>query len=149
MKVGAGGAEDRPVTQPFDFAGNGWTPHDDRGFLGLVGPVWERAGPNGPELSFQASEKHENLRGVVQGGMLMTVVDRMLGAIGRYHNDNRPQATVHLDVHFLAPVRIGDVVVGRGRIRRNTRSLMFIGGVLLVEETPVTEASGVWKKLGA
>lgn len=137
------------MTSSFDFVAEGWTLHDDRGFLGLVGPVWERPGPDGPELAFQATEKHENLRGVVQGGMLMTLADRMLGAIGRAHNENRPQATVHLDVDFLAPVRIGDVVTGRGRIRRNSRTLMFIGGVLTVGETTVVEASGIWKKLGA
>jgi len=109
----------------------------------------ERQGPDGPELAFQASDKHENLRGVVQGGMLMTVADRMLGAIGRFHNENRPQATVQLDVHFLAAVRIGDVVTGRGRMIRNTRSLMFLGGELYVDGMPVVGASGVWKKLGA
>lgn len=136
------------MTQTFDFAAQGWTLHDDKGFLGLVGPVWERGGPDGPELAFQATEKHENLRGVVQGGMLMTLADRMLGAVGRAHNENRPQATVHLDVDFLAPVRIGDVVVGRGRIRRNTRTLMFIGGTLVVDDTTVVEANGIWKKLG-
>lgn len=137
------------MTRSFDFADHGWKPHDDRGFLGLVGPIWERAGPDGPELAFLASEKHENLRGVVQGGMLMTFADRMLGAIGRFHNENRPQATVHLDVHFLAPVRIGDVVVGQGRLTRNTRSLMFLGGTLSVDGVAAVEGSGVWKKLGA
>lgn len=139
----------RFVKGGFDFAARGWRLHDDRGFLGLVGPVWERPGEDGPELAFQASEKHENLRGVVQGGMLMTLADRMLGAIGRAHNEGRPQATVHLGVDFLAPVRIGDVVIGRGRVRRNTRSLMFIGGTLAAAEVPVLEAHGIWKKLGA
>ena len=80
--------------------------------------------------------------------MLMTVADRMLGAIGRWHNDNRPQATVQLDVHFLAPVRIGEVVIGRGRMLRNTRTLMFLRGELTVEGRPVVAADGVWKKLG-
>ena len=56
---------------------------------------------------------------------------------------------MHLDVDFLAPVRIGDVVMGRGRVRRNTRTLMFIGGTLAVDDTTVVEANGIWKKLGA
>lgn len=137
------------MTERFDFAAAGWQPHNDRGFLGLVGPIWERPGADGPELAFEADEKHENLRGVVQGGMLMTFADRLLGAIGRAHNEGRPQATLQLGVDFMAPVRIGDVVVGRGRLRRNTRSVMFIGGVLVVGETVVLEANGIWKKLGA
>lgn len=130
-----------------DFISAGWTLHDDRGFLGLVGPVWQRPGADGPELAFEAAPKHENLRGVVQGGMLMTLADRTLGMVARWHNDNRPQATVQLDVQFLAAVRVGDVVIGRGRLWRNTSTLMFLRGELLVKETPVLAAQGVWKKL--
>ena len=48
-----------------DFATAGWVPHNDHGFLGLVGPVWQRQGEEGPELAFEAAAKHENLRGVV------------------------------------------------------------------------------------
>ena len=131
----------------YDFAANGWRLHDTKGFLGLVGPVWERIEEDGPVLAFQAEDKHRNLRDVVQGGMLMTVADRLLGAFARSHNDQRPQATIQLDVHFLAPVHIGDVVLGRARMVRNTRSLMFVTGELTVDGKTVVTASGVWKKL--
>lgn len=131
----------------YDFAAHGWERHDDRGFLGIVGPVWRRQGLEGPELAFQATEKHENLRGVVQGGMLMTVTDRMLGAIGRWHNNNNPQATVQLSVQFLTPVHIGAVVVGRGKLLKNTRALMFLRGELVVDNVPVVAGEGIWKKL--
>jgi acyl-coenzyme A thioesterase PaaI-like protein len=134
---------------PHDFAANGWTIHDSQGFIGLVGPVWQKNGPEGLMLAFQPDEKHRNLRGVVQGGMLMTMADRLLGAYARSRNDQRPQATIQLDVHFLAAVRIGDLVIGRARMLRNTRSLMFLSGELAVGESEVLSAKGVWKKLDA
>ncbi|MGI0489988.1 PaaI family thioesterase [Pantanalinema rosaneae CENA516] len=104
----------------FDFAADGWRLHEDDGFLNHVGPIWERQSDAGLMLAFQSEKKHANLRGVVQGGMLMTVADRLLGMHGRLMNEFRPQATMHLDVHFLAPVKMGDVVIGTARVRKNT-----------------------------
>src|SRR3546814_3268037 len=89
-----------------------------------------------------------DLRGVVHGGMLMTLADRLLGMHGRMRNENRSQATVQMDVHFFVPVRIGDVVTGRARIVQDTRSLFFIEGDLFIGDTRVFSARWVWKKLG-
>ena len=40
--------------------------------------------------------------------MLMTFADRLLGMTAWYANEQKPQATVHLDVHFIDAVQIGD-----------------------------------------
>lgn len=140
--------EHHQVIAEHDFAAEGFRPHRDDGFLGHVGPIWERIDREGVTLAFQATQKHANLRGVVHGGMLMTLADRLLGLLGRMSNEHRHQATIQMDVHFFAPVRIGDVVTGRGRILRDTRSLFFIEGDLFVGDTRVLSARGVWKKLG-
>lgn len=137
-----------PNIAEHDFAADGFRPHRDDGFLGYVGPIWERVDEEGVTLAFQATQKHANLRGVVHGGMLMTLADRLLGMLGRMRNENRHQATVQMDVHFFAPARIGDVVTGRARILQDTRSLFFIEGDLFVGDTRVLSARGVWKKLG-
>lgn len=131
----------------YDFAADGWSLHDEDGFLGLVGPIWERTGDGELMLAFQAQDKHRNKRGVVQGGMLMTIADRLLGAYARSLNDSRPQATIQLDVQFLAAVRVGDVVTGRAMMVRDTRSLMFLRGELSVDDSVAVTANGVWKKL--
>ena len=132
----------------YDFIAEGWSVHDDAGFLRHVGPIWEKQADTDVMLAFQADQKHANLRGVVQGGMLMTVADRLLGLHGRLINDFNPQATVHLDVHFLAPVQIGDVVIGTASVRQNTRTMHFVEGELTVGGNVVVLARGVWKKLG-
>src|SRR3546814_11452202 len=98
------------------FAADGFRPHRDDGFLGHVGPIWERVDEEGVTLAFQATQKHANLRGVAHGGMLMTLADRLLGMHGRMRNENRSQAPVQMDVHIFVPVRSGDVVNGRAPI---------------------------------
>jgi acyl-coenzyme A thioesterase PaaI-like protein len=98
--------------------------------------------------AFLADPKHHNRRGVVQGGMLMTFADRSMGMTSWYANGKKPQATVHLDVHFVAAVQIGEFVEAKCRVVRRTRSLIFMSGELSVGDRIVATANGVWKALG-
>lgn len=134
----------------FDPAAAGWKPYTDEGFIGLVGPFWSRPqeGSETPLFAFLAAPKHHNRRGVVQGGMLMTFADRSMGMTCWYANEKKPQATVHLDVHFVDAVRIGEFVEMRCKVVRRTRSLIFMSGELVVGERTVATANGVWKALG-
>ena len=104
---------------PFDPAGAGWEPYQDKGFIGLVGPFWMRPCGESYLYAFMAEPKHENRRGVVQGGMLMTFVDRSMGMTCWYANEGQPQATVQLDVHFIDAVAIGDFVEALGLAKLN------------------------------
>ena len=129
----------------FDPAALGWRPYTDEGFIGLVGPFWQRDGAEGPEYAFLAEHKHHNRRGVVQGGMLMTFADRSMGMTAWHANNRKPQATVQLDVHFVDAVQIGEFVEAKCNVIRRTRSLLFMSGRLVVGLRIVATASGVWK----
>ena len=136
------------TTQPFDPAAHGWETYGDDGFVGLVGPFWMKQDCEGYRYAFAAERKHHNRRGVVQGGMIMTFADRSLGMTAWYANDKKPQATVHLDVHFVDAVQIGEFVEMKARVVRRTRSLIFMSGEITVGERVVATANGVWKALG-
>ncbi len=137
-------------TPAFDPASAGWQRYgeDDTGFVGLIGPWWQRPKGDSFEYGFLAESKHHNRRGVVQGGMLMTFADRSLGMTCWYANEKQPQATVQLDVHFIDAVQIGEFVECRCRVVRRTRSLVFMTGDLVVGDRVVATANGVWKTLG-
>ena len=94
----------------FDPAAAGWEPYADEGFIGLVGPFWSRQCGDSFVYAFMAEKKHHNRRGVVQGGMLMTFADRSMGMTCWYANEQQPQATVQLDMHFIDAVQIGEFV---------------------------------------
>jgi acyl-coenzyme A thioesterase PaaI-like protein len=137
-------------TAAFDPAAAGWEPYgeDDDGFIGLIGPYWQRKSGDGYVYAFLAEHKHHNRRGVVQGGMLMTFADRSMGMTCWYANERQPQATVQLDVHFMDAVKIGEFVEARCKVERRTRSLVFMSGELVVGERVVAAAKGIWKTLG-
>jgi acyl-coenzyme A thioesterase PaaI-like protein len=136
-------------TKPiFDPAAAGWEAYSDDGFIGLVGPFWMKPVGEGYHYGFLAEYKHHNRRGVVQGGMLMTFADRSMGMTCWYANGKRPQATVHLDVHFVAAVQMGEFVEAHCKVVRRTRSLIFMTADLMVGDRVVATGNGVWKTLG-
>jgi acyl-coenzyme A thioesterase PaaI-like protein len=139
---------DVTAAKPFDPAAAGWEHHADDGFLGLVGPIWQRRDGESFRYAFLAEDKHHNRRGVVQGGMLMTFADRSMGRTCYYANEQQPQATVQLDVHFIDAVRVGEFVEAHCRVVRRTRALVFMSAELVVGARVVATANGVWKTLG-
>jgi acyl-coenzyme A thioesterase PaaI-like protein len=132
---------------PFDPAAEGWEPYVDEGFVGLVGPFWQKTEGETVRYGFLAEPKHHNRRGVVQGGMLMTFADRSLGMAAWFANERRPQATIQLDVHFIDAVHIGEFVEAQSRVVRRTRSVIFMSGTLAVGTRVVATANGIWKSL--
>jgi len=124
----------------------GWKKRDDDGFVGLVGPFWARSGPNGEMLhGFLAEDRHVNLLGVVQGGMLMTFADRALGLAAWYAAGDKPCTTVQFNMNFIAGAQIGSFIEITPRVVRATRSLIFLEGSLMSGETELGTAQGLWK----
>lgn len=142
---GSGASGPSQVRNPAD---EGWTIRDDEpGLMTFVGPLWQRNEEEGPAFGFLVEEKHLNRRGVVHGGMLMTFADQALGLTSRDLNEDLPQATVQLDTQFIAPVMPGEFVEARAQMLRRTRSIIFMKGILTVDERVVASAQGVWKIL--
>ena len=140
--------QEQATIKPFDPAADGWEAYSDDGFIGLVGPFWQKFEGETPHFGFLVEPKHHNRRNVLQGGMLMTFADRSMGMTCWYANGKRPQATVHLDVHFVDAVQIGEFVEAKCTVVRRTRALVFMTAELMVGARVVGTANGVWKTLG-
>jgi acyl-coenzyme A thioesterase PaaI-like protein len=134
------------MTDPADA---GWQPYTDEGFIGLIGPWWQRRQGDLIVYGFLAEPKHHNRRGVVQGGMLMSFADRSMGLTAWHANGQRAQATIQLDIQFIDAVQIGEFVEARCEIVRRTRSVIFMRSCLMVGERTVAVAQGVWKILAS
>lgn len=123
-----------------------WISMGSEGFIGLVGPLeYQRCTGGSGRFRFRAEDKHRNRNEVVHGGMIMTFADRALGTTARQEDWSRRQATVQLDVHFVAPARIGTLIEAECRIVRATSSLTFVEGTITSEGMTVAKAQGIWK----
>jgi uncharacterized protein (TIGR00369 family) len=144
MKNGSGMEGQSAV---FDPERQGWQAISDDGFIGLVGPIWQKLDESSMRLAFLAEAKHRNRRGVVHGGMIMAFADRALGMTARRANGQKPQATIQLDVHFVDAVQMGEFVEIQAEIVRQTRSLIFMKADIVVGSRVVATANGIWKTL--
>ncbi|MFD9664431.1 PaaI family thioesterase [Rhodococcus sp. NPDC059968] len=126
---------------------DGWTEVIDDGFIALVCPFYTRTDGEHTEVAVVCQDKHRNRRGIVQGGLVMTFADRALGIAARAHSGAPTTATVHLDVHFVAPIHVGDILRARPHTAPGTRSLLFMRTDLTVDDTLVATATGVFTPL--
>jgi acyl-coenzyme A thioesterase PaaI-like protein len=125
---------------------SGWTVVDTTGFLSLVGPLWHRLANDEHEYAL-IEDKHHNRRGLVQGGLLMTFADRTCGMTARFVSGRPNLATVQMDTHFVDSAKIGEILLSKPRVVRNTRSLIFMTTEVTADNRCIAVANGVFKVL--
>jgi acyl-coenzyme A thioesterase PaaI-like protein len=127
----------------------GWKPVPAKDYPAMIGPFFARRAGEGWEYAFLPEQRHLNIGGVVHGGMLMSFMDDVLGMTVWEAAGRKPVTTVQLNHHFIAPGRLGELVVGRGEVLRATRSVVFIRGTLSAGGRTLVHGDGVWKILGS
>lgn len=128
-------------------AATGWRLAQGNEFLDLVGPLWVRREGEGWAYGLQTKPHHANGRGIIHGGLLVTLADNALGMTVWERIGRLPAVTMQLNTHFLASAEPGDFIEARAEILRRTRSVVFIRGVLSVGDRAVLAADGIWKIL--
>lgn len=113
-----------------------------------VGPVFERGEKGARRFAFFIDERHINMRGIIHGGMLMTFADAALGQAAWDACDHANCVTMNMQMQFLAPAKLGDLVEVLPVLTRRTRALMFFRGDFTVQGEPIFTVASVWKLLG-
>ncbi|MBK5910768.1 hypothetical protein CCR85_04580 [Rhodothalassium salexigens] len=131
-------------------AEHGFEPVADAGpFTDMIGPMFHKTLDDGSrQLALYAERRHLNSGGIVHGGLLMTLIDNTLGRHVYYQLPaGSALVTLSLNTDFVAAGREGDFIVGRARIVRMTRSVVFVEGTLSRDDTVLLNAQGIWKIL--
>jgi uncharacterized protein (TIGR00369 family) len=113
-----------------------------------VGPVFDSGTIGSKTYALCVEARHVNKRGVLHGGMLMTLADLTLGQAVWDATENAPCATLNMQSHFLRPAKMGDIVQVTPQLVRRTRALVFMRGDFMVEGETIFTAARVWKLLG-
>ena len=129
---------------------DGFEPWENQGpFLEYIGPIYVRKDGDGQTLGLLAEDRHANHRGTVQGGLLSTFADFVLGrAIDADAEDDKPRATVSLTVDFLKPATPGDWIETRTRVERVGGTLAFADCSLTVDGREIVRGRAVWVVAG-
>ena len=92
-------------------------------------------------------ENHLNAAGITHGGFIAAFVDAGAGTAAHRSAESDPCVTVSLELKFISTVRLGQELIGKTKIQKKTKSMVFLTCELLVANKIVATASGVWKIL--
>ncbi|TRX55256.1 PaaI family thioesterase [Thalassomonas sp. M1454] len=125
------------------------------GFSAFIGPFYQRQEENkqGDAQIIRAlplQQHHQNPEGVIHGGVYTAMADFCIyRAIGDVIGHEVKFATINLNCDFLAAALAEDeVLMGKGKITRLTKSVIFAEGLIYTKRREILRATGIWKILG-
>ena len=99
------------------------------------------------EFKTTINKNHLNAAGITHGGFLSALIDAGAGTAAHRAAGNAPCVTISLDLKFIGASKIGDEIIGRVKILKKTKTLVFLFCELKCSDKIITSASGVWKIL--
>ena len=114
-------------------------------FLDRTGPFYSKGKGAGMVVGLRALEHHMNARGLVHGGVLMTLADIALGySMATTAEPPISAITSTLSADFAGGAKLGDWIEARVDIQKIGRTLAFANAYLHVGETRIARVSGVF-----
>ena len=111
------------------------------------GLLFKAISKNEYEFKTTIKETHLNAAGITHGGFIAAFVDAGAGTAAHRSADQNPCVTISLELKFISAVKLGQELVGKTKIQKKTKSMVFLTCELTVENKIVAIASGVWKIL--
>ena len=99
------------------------------------------------EFKSTINENHLNAAGITHGGYLAALIDAGAGTAAHRSADNSPCVTISLDLKFIGSSKVGDEILGKAKILKKTKTLIFLFCELICDEKIIASASGIWKIL--
>tara|TARA_Y100000022_G_C13197743_1_gene351189 strand:- start:520 stop:945 length:426 start_codon:yes stop_codon:yes gene_type:complete len=102
---------------------------------------------NDYEFKSKVNENHLNAAGITHGGYLAALIDAGAGTSAHRASGNSPCVTISLDLKFIGTSKVGDEILGKTKILKKTKSLVFLFCELSCNNKIIASASGIWKIL--
>ena len=119
-----------------------------KGFMQNIGDLsFKKISDNNFEYNIKVIEKFLNTGGIVHGGFIATIADTGMGNAAHIAAGNKRCVTINLDIKFISAGKLNDVLTGKVKILKKTKSLVFISCEILNSEKIIASASGTWKIL--
>ena len=101
------------------------------------------------EFEFRTTikENHLNAAGITHGGFIAAFIDAGAGTAAHRSADQNPCVTISLEIKFISPIKLGQELIGKTKIQKKTKSMIFLTTELTTANKIVATSSGVWKIL--
>ena len=99
------------------------------------------------EFTVKVQSMHLNTGNIAHGGFLSTIADTGMGTAAHRIAGDKRCVTINLDIKFISAGMLGDKLVGKVKILKKTKTLVFISCEISNSSDIVTSASGTWKIL--
>ena len=87
---------------------------------------------------------HMNASGMAHGGFIMSLLPSGMGTSSHPVFDG-VAVTITLDIKFIGASKAGDEITGYAKIKKQTKSLIFMQGELTTNRRTLATAEGIWK----
>lgn len=103
------------------------------------------------ELNYEFSVKvepiHLNTGKIAHGGFLSTIADTGMGTAAHRVAGDKRCVTINLDIKFISAAVNGEELIGKVKILKKTKTLIFINCEVENQKGIIISASGTWKIL--
>ena len=119
-----------------------------KGFMQNIGDLsFKKINDSDYEFSIKVLESFLNTGGIAHGGFIATIADTGMGNAAHIAAGNKRCVTINLDIKFISAGKLNEKLVGKVKILKRTKTLVFINSEIFGAEKIVATASGTWKIL--
>ena len=119
-----------------------------KGFMQNIGDLsFKKINDTDYEFSIKVLENFLNTGGIAHGGFIATIADTGMGNAAHIAAGNKRCVTINLDIKFISAGKLNEKLLGKVKILKRTKTLVFINCEIFGVERIVATASGTWKIL--
>ena len=119
-----------------------------KGFMQNIGDLsFKKINESDYEFSIKVLENFLNTGGIAHGGFIATIADTGMGNAAHIVAGNKRCVTINLDIKFISAGKLNEKLVGKVKVLKRTKTLVFINCEIFGTEKIVATASGTWKIL--
>ena len=119
-----------------------------KGFMQNIGDLsFKKINDTDFEFSIEILERFLNTGGIAHGGFIATIADTGMGNAAHIAADNKRCVTINLDIKFISAGKLKEKLIGKVKVLKKTKTLVFISCEIYAVEKIVATASGTWKIL--
>ena len=119
-----------------------------KGFMQSIGDLsFKKVDETNFEYSIKIIEKFLNTGGIAHGGFIATIADTGMGNAAHIAAGNKRCVTINLDIKFISAGKLNEKLIGKVKVLKRTKTLVFISCEIFSSDKIVASASGVWKIL--